>query len=258
MDAIETLKAYANKKASQDDVMRALTSHAGYFVPAAFMVSGLATDRCDKMLILGQQGGPPDGELWLFTDEQRAREVGARGPLGPFGGPFDGARVFAGIDPQTAKVKINPVLDVQTFWFMGREAIPLAKLWAAAITVERAFAGFAEPDGMTKLVAALRSYEGFQVFGHANGAIVTAVNAIDGFKNAALVFTAPDCAARAAAALELGDRKPVVLSAEQLFTIVPRDPTIDGMIFNICGPGTMIALPPAIGELVLSDAPAEW
>jgi hypothetical protein len=251
---LEALRAYARDPAPEaersiDGVMRALAEHEGFLVPIGYL-EAMGTNACEQMLLLSEHGGPNPGELWIFTDEERARsaqtQLEARGMgLGSLAMPFRGARVFAALDPRLAKVKVNPDTELETFWFLGGEAIPLARAWAGAIAVEDVLRSPGAGIART-----LRDYPSYQVLATPDDAVATVVNASPSFQNPAMVFTAPDCTARILA--QAPQLRPRELDGVSLFRLL-QGAGVDGILFNPRGPGPVRLLPLDICELVLSE-----
>jgi hypothetical protein len=228
MDAVDTLRAFSRREASADAVMRALAMHERFFLAAA----------------------PPEGELWLFTDLDHAQKAAERGPIGSFSGPLDGVTALRAIDPRTRSVSINPLVDPETFWVVGHDAIPLAKAWAEAAWVEKALAARGSEQGARRMVEAMRAFHHWLVLAHPNDALVTALD-VGGLANAALVFTATDCAEAALVALGNPKARRLVLTSEQLCTVLPKA-GVDGFIVNVSGPGAQLTARIGLCDAILA------
>lgn len=236
----ETLIAYSEKRANTNDVMRALISHRGWFVPAGlFALSGEPTRRVQSMLVLSNQNLVPAGELWIFTDEAAARLATDHGAsLGSYAGGMAGTELFRVIDPTSFQtVYVNPCSSRERTWlFQEGSASTIGKLWADAIALEDHFQEWqqnGEPDH-----AVLANHSGFLVFDHLSGPIVTLPNQ-GGLKHPAAAFTAPDCAQKFLDELSEAERtsiKQVEVTGQRLLELPPLC-GIDGFLFNFFGPG---------------------
>ncbi|HEX8186721.1 MAG TPA: hypothetical protein VF586_00090, partial [Pyrinomonadaceae bacterium] len=107
---VQMLTAYGAGRANFNDVMRALVSHRGWFVPLAlFGRDGGPDRRADSILMLGAEMLVPPGELWVFTDEEAARLAQAKGAsLGTYAGRVAGTELFRAVGPDSQTVRVNP------------------------------------------------------------------------------------------------------------------------------------------------------
>lgn len=147
---IDVLKRYAKQQASKDAVMRALAEHDDWFIPV-----GLLPDhtKFEQVVALASEG-PPSDRLWLFSDDDRARAASG----GVYGGGLPATQVFELLDDRFSALEINPGSPADETWNIGREAFPLAKGWAQAVALERAFHG--DP---AELAQRLARYDHFMV-----------------------------------------------------------------------------------------------
>jgi hypothetical protein len=252
--ALTTLERFAAKQASSHEVMRALASHPAYFVPIGF-APVLGRNQFDRIVMLSEKGGPPQGELYVFTDESCLELVGAQ-PLGSFVTPVSGIELFCALEPKLGKLKVNPGGTLEHFWFVGAEALPLARLWGRAVRLETLLATPSKSnkapggDGVgrrTGLHAALRTFEAYTILVHPNDAVATA-QGMGGFKNPAMVFTSPDSFERVQA--QAPGTRAAHLDAKALFELLPRA-GVDGIVFNPMGPGPSAFFPLNLGVSVL-------
>jgi hypothetical protein len=243
---LETLRRFAAKQASADEVLRALVSHDGWFVPLGF-APRLGRTEFERIVQLSERGGPPPGELYVFTDEA-CLDLVVKEPLGSFVTPVTGVELFCALDDDLVKVKVNPGSPLEHFWYLGRDAVGLGRLWGQAVRVERLLADASASK--EALWAALRTFEGFTVLVHPNGALATAVN-LGGFRNSAMVFTAPDCVA--AMEPQAPGTTRAHLRGRELFELLPRA-GVDSVVFNPVGPGTRAVLPLSVVASVLQLA----
>ncbi|MDP2272934.1 MAG: hypothetical protein Q8K32_19510 [Archangium sp.] len=245
--ALTTLERFAAKQAGPHEVMRALASHPGYFVPIGFAPT-LGRSEFDRIVMLSTQGGPPAGELYVFTDEACLDLVSAQ-PMGSFVTPVSGIELFCALPTnQPLKLKVNPGGTLEHFWFVSAEAISLARLWGRAIRLETLLANPAlSKDG---LHAALRTFEAFTILVHPNDAVATA-QGLGGYQNPAMVFTSPDSFERVLA--QAPAMRVEHLGAKALFELLPRA-GVDGIVFNPLGPGPRAFFPLSLGVSVLQLA----
>ncbi len=239
------LERFAKKQATPHEVMRALASHDGFFVPLGF-APHLGRSEFERIVMLGKNGAPPPGELYVFTDEA-CLDLVAQQPLGGFVTPVTGIELFCalGDDAGLLKLKVNPGGPLEHFWFVGQDALPLARLWGRAVRLEALLA-----DPTTRrdvLSAALRTFEAFTILVHPTDSVATAVG-VGGFRNPAMVFTSPDSFERVLA--QAPGTRPAHLTGTQLFELLPRA-GVDGLVFNPMGPGASAGFPLSIGVSVL-------
>lgn len=241
--ALTVLERFAAKQASTHEVMRALASHPGYFVPIGFAPL-LHRNEFERIVMLSEKGGPPQGELYVFTDES-CLDLVSKQPLGSFVTPVSGIELFCALEDKLGKLKVNPGGKLEHFWFIGAEAISLARLWGRAIRLETLLA---DPSRSKEgLHAALRTFEAYTILVLPNGAVATAVG-LGGFQNPAMVFTSPDSFERVLA--QAPTLQPKHLGARELFELLPRA-GVDGIAFNPMGPGPAAFFPLSLGVNVL-------
>ncbi|MFZ5445423.1 MAG: hypothetical protein ACOZQL_35860 [Myxococcota bacterium] len=233
--ALETLARFAAKQASTHEVLRALVTHDAWFVPIGF-APALGRSMFERIVQLSPAGGPPPGELYLFTDEA-CLDLVAKQPLGNFVTPVTGRELFCALPDELVKLKVNPGGPLEHFWFVGHEAIPLARLWGRAVSLEAKLTDATLPRA--QLAEALRTFEAFTLLVHPTGAVATAPRA-GGFQNPAMIFTSPDSFERVLAVAP--GTSPIHLSGRELFELLPRA-GVDGLVFNPMGPGQQAALP---------------
>lgn len=244
--ALSTLARFAAKQATPHEVMRALASHPGYFVPIGFAPT-LGRSEFERIVMCSEKGGPPAGELYVFTDEA-CLDLVSRQPLGSFVTPVSGIELFCALPEEAGpltKLKVNPGGDLAHFWFVGAEALPLARLWGRAVRLETLLANPAMPKAA--LYAALRTFEAYTILVHPNDAVATA-QGLGGFQNPAMVFTSPDSFERMQT--QAPGTRAVHLAARELFELLPRA-GVDGIAFNPMGPGPQACFPINLGVNVL-------
>jgi hypothetical protein len=243
---LSVLERFAAKTATVNEVLRALVAHEGYFVPIGFAPE-LGRSLFERIVQLSEAGVPPKGELYVFSDET-CLDLVSEQPLGSFVAPVSGLELFCALPEPgrgLTKLKVNPGGRQDHFWFMGEEALPLARLWGQALRLEALLA--APERSRAGLHAALRTFEGFTLLATAQDAVATAQGA-GGLKNPAMVFTAPDAVERVLA--QVKGLRAVHLSGTQLFELLPRA-GVDGVVFNVMGPGPAAAFPLSLATSVL-------
>lgn len=240
---IETLIAYSQKRANANDVLRAMMSYRGWFVPLGFFaLSGEPKRKVDSMLMLSAESLVPPGELWIFTDEASARMAADKGfSVGSYAGGMAGTELFRLIEPGYQIVYINPGSPPERTWmFQEGSASTAGRLWAEAIALEEKFREWKQtgkPDH-----AAIMNYRGFILFDHVSGPIVTLPNQ-GGMSNPAAAFTTPDCVQQFLSELSDAEResvKQVEVDGKRLMELASLG--IDGFLFNLFGPGASYAL----------------
>jgi hypothetical protein len=242
---LEMLTAYSEGRAGMDEVVRALVSHREWLVPLGFAAQGVEQSlRVDGMMILSAESQMPADELWVFTDQPAVLAAQAKGArLGTYAGGFAGTELFRKIGAGVKTVRVNPgSAREQTWMFQDGGGIEAARAWADAVALEESFAAWeqsGEPD-----INAVKSYRGFLTFDHESGPIITLPNQL-GMKNPAVAFTAPDCADTFLSKLTEEQRASFVRRTIDGATLFERAPQlgIDGLIFNVFGPGARYALP---------------
>lgn len=241
---VQMLTAYSEGRANINDVMRALVSHRGWFVPIVlFAQSGGENRRVDNILMLGAETLVPQGELWVFTDKEAAIHAQAQGvSLGSYAGGMAGTELFQVISPDSQTVRVNPGSPSEHTWvFMKGSASAAGGLWAEAVALEESFIEWQQAGRPDK--EALMNYRAFVLYDHVSGPVITLPNQA-GMSNPAAAFTAPDCADAFLSKLSDEQRmsmRQVTIDGRSLLESPPQG--IDGLLFNPFGPGTTFALP---------------
>ena len=243
-DPAQVLAAYGAGEADMHDVMRALVSHRGWYVPLGFLAECRGDgSRADSVLILSNESQVPPGNLWLFTDEAAALLAQSKGAvLGAYAGRMPGTELFGAVGPEHRTVYVNPgSTPTRTWVFQEGSAAEAGGLWAAAVALEESFARWqmtGEPD-----LSALEDYPGFVLYNFASGPVVTLPNQ-GGMSNPAAAFTTPDCAGaflRLLGEEQRAQLRQVTIDGKSLLENLPRG--IDGLLFNPFGPGATYSLP---------------
>ena len=241
---VQMLTEYSEGRANMNDVMRALVSHRGWFVPLVlFAQSGGENRRVDSILMLSAETLVPPDELWIFTDEEAAKLAQARGAsLGSYAGGMAGTELFRVIGPDSQTVRVNPGSPREKTWvFMEGSACEAGGLWAEAVALEESFVEWRQAGRPDK--EALMNYRAFVLYDHVSGPVITLPNQA-GMSNPAAAFTAPDCADAFLSKLseeQRGAMRQVTIDGRSLLENPPQG--IDGLLLNPFGPGAAFALP---------------
>jgi len=240
---IETLVGYSQKRANGNDVLRAMMSHRGWFVPIGFFaLSGEPKRKVESMLMLSAENLVPPGELWIFTDEASARLAADKGfSVGTYAGGMAGTELFQITEPGLQTVYINLGSPPERTWmFQEGSASTVGRLWAEAIALEEKFVEWQQTGKPDK--TAIMNYRAFILFDHVSGPIITLPN-MGGLANPAAAFTTPDCVQKFFYELSDEERasiKQVEVNGQRLLQLSSLG--IDGFLFNFFGPGASYAL----------------
>jgi hypothetical protein len=139
--AVRALLRFAERspatQADIDEVMRALVSHDGWYVPAAFADRAWGQTTFESTVLLGD--AQPNPVLTVFTDRASAKHAEGQ-PLGAFGGPVAGVRLMRVLDGNLAALFVNPASPREQQWYIAAAGFDIAITWATAIVVERVLA----------------------------------------------------------------------------------------------------------------------
>ena len=257
MTLIETLRAFAERKATKEQVLRAALEHDGWRVPAEVYARGQAEVVAKRMVIYGPKTTMPEGQIWAFTDDERARRAAERGRLGAFAAEVTGAELFTSLEG-FGRLEVNPGSPKEETFFLELDDTfrGLLGVWSRAVRVEKQLArGPLDDDA---LLRALGAHDAYLVFGNPNDTIVTVPDQ-QGMANGAAVFTAPDCAAALTDKLSpetAGKLRRVTLAGSKLFATILQA-GVDGVVFNPFGPGPTRALTlDVVKKIAAAAAPA--
>lgn len=229
MAVIDVLKRFAKQQAGKDAVMRALAEHDDWFIPVALLPDHT---KFEQVVALASKGEPPE-RLWLFTDDDRARAANdGRFALGVYGGGLPATQVFELLDARWPGLEINPGSPADETWTIGREGFPLARSWARAVALERAFHG--EP---AELARRLAGYDDFMVLVAEDNSLIKLPLGSDD-DPFGLAFTTPDwredCLAKMSAEERAAVRS-VSVRGKDLFGRLDQL-GVRGLILNVTAP----------------------
>jgi len=237
----ETLRAYAAKAKTTDDVMRAMMNHDAWQAPVMYATQALGTTMFERISVWGNAASAfAPGELWLFTDDAAANAFIAKGGHGgPYASPIQGWKLFGKVPDNLTRVRVNPGSPPADTWGIEAGGMQLTRLWANAIELEWLLG---HPDD--RLAETVANFGGYTAMVLPNGAIATAMGA-GGMKNPGMLFTTPDCAQ--AVLREMGPdmaskMKLIHTNGRELFGKFSKL-GVDGFVFNVRGPGTPQILP---------------
>jgi hypothetical protein len=165
---VEYAQRAAPTHADIDRVMRALTEHDDWYVPA---------ELADEVW---PQGGPrldlfaeavPTRVLTVFTDPESA-SLAARYPLGHYVGGVPGVAMLGAMDERYTDLVVNPASPREHQWYVSAAGFAIARNWAESVGVERALAATRSADPPP--IAALREFTGYQLlFARDEGELAT-------------------------------------------------------------------------------------
>jgi hypothetical protein len=183
----EVLVAYSNQQASSEEVWRALVAHTGWYVPAAFAVGPLRSTSSDGATLFANEVQTADHALILFTDAVAAAHAEGA-PIGIFMRQFSGIQIFQALGGPYGAVRVNPHSPKSESWYIGKDAFPLANLWAKVVHLEQSLA-----NASTAAVprAAIAAHPGFMVLVNSKHLPIT-LNLKQPEGSYAVAFTAPD------------------------------------------------------------------
>ena len=235
---IEALGAFAKKKTTKDQLLRALCEFDKWFVPIHVATLTMSTKTFECLSVWGAQSKAPAGHLYLFTDVEAGQRAAKATSLGPYAAPLPGAELFRHLPPDVTEVHVNHGSPPERSWFFGGDWVELARRWGAAVLLERLLAGKRKRELTQELI----DYGAFSTLRKPDGTLATAPG-LAGLKNPAMVFTANDCcdAALVAAGAAGKKWKRVTGTGRQLFTAFSKM-GVDGFVLNPHGPGPTKAL----------------
>ena len=252
---LQILSAYGQGRAGNDEVLRSLISHQGWFAPLEmFYREGEKKIRIERGVSTDERHIKA-GELWLFTDYEsviRAVDVGAS--IGSYGGTISGTELFGNIPSDIKSISVNPHSPREKTWsFFDETSVELARLWSEVIALEEKIEQW-QPDKPD--LTALGDYRGFITFVNAatNG-IFLMKEFSEEMRIAAPVFTAPDSADKFLKNLppeKSAELKQITINGHTLLSDLPNikiempnnqpPARFDGAVINVFGPGAFYTL----------------
>jgi len=186
-DPRELLRAFSEQRVTDNQVMRGLAEHKGWYVPVAFALDQLGTNLSEHAIIFSTEFNAQPERLLLFSDAEAAHRADGQ-PIGMFTSAFSGARIFAALDGRYRSVSVNPGSPTQEAWFIDREAFELTNLWGQVVDLEDSIkTDYGSPATFAKMAR----HPGFLLLlNAANQPLDANFPDVDG--KFALAFTAPD------------------------------------------------------------------
>ena len=246
---LQILSAYGQGRAGNDEVLRSLISHRGWFAPLEMFYQG------EKKIswVFNDERNIKAGELWLFTDHEsviRAEDAGAS--IGSYGGTFSGTELFGKIPADIKSIHVNPGSPREKTWsFFDESSVELARLWSEVIALEEKIEQW-QPDkpdltALNRVFITFINAATYEVF------LIKEFSAE--MRIAVPVFTASDSADKFLKSLppeKSAELKQIKINGHQLLNDLPnmkiempnnQPPTsIDGAIINAYGPGAFYIL----------------
>lgn len=254
----QVLRAYAENRASQDAVMRALMEHDGWLAPIDLLTPDEHIELPGTAIVHNQQWAYPEGELWLFTDREAADRAAAAGAaLGMYTDQVPAARLFGRIPAGVQKIKINNFGPLEEFWFIGADAFGLATGWMAAIAAEQTLARGAEAAAADGAALARLARHTWLLYLDGTSHGVVGLPDIAGLDSAGVMFAAPDGRDRFRGAVpaeaRVGFRRAWGEGSVVFRYLLGQG--FDGVLLNPAGPNAAIVVPMALLQAVLDAHP---
>ena len=166
---VEYAQRAAPTHADIDRVMRALTEHDDWYVPAALADETWPHGGGPRLDVFGE--AVPTKVLTVFTDSESAT-LAARYPLGHYVGGVPGVALLGAMDERFTDLVVNPASPREHQWYVSAAGFAIARNWAASVGVERALAATRSADPPP--IAALRAFSGYRLlFARAEGELAT-------------------------------------------------------------------------------------
>lgn len=173
-------------QADIDLVMRALTEHDDWYVPAAYAERAWGQSGADRTLTYPDPAPSPN--LMVFTDDESAAHADGQ-PIGRYLGGITGRALLASLVGGYAAVTVNHASPREYQWFISEPGFEIARNWAATVAAERALGRLG--DGPLP-VGDLCAHDGYHLLfsREEKGLTRIRVPAVEG--ELAMAFTAPD------------------------------------------------------------------
>ncbi len=120
-----------------DQVMRALATHDGWFVPVLFADRAWGQTSFDQMLLFAD--AEPSPVLNVFSDHESAMLADGQA-IGAYGGPVSGVKLLTALGGDLTALIVNPASPREHQWYIASGGFDIATGWAKTIAVERALA----------------------------------------------------------------------------------------------------------------------
>jgi hypothetical protein len=152
-----------------DRVMRALTEHDDWYVPAPLAEEVWPQGAGQRLDIFAE--AMPTRVLTVFTDAESAM-LAARYPLGHYVGGVPGVALLAALDERFTDLVVNPASPREHQWYVSAAGFAIGRTWAESVDVERALQATRSTEPPP--IAALRAFTGFRLlFARDEGELAT-------------------------------------------------------------------------------------
>lgn len=235
--ALRALTSFAQQatpvQSDIDRVMRALTEHDDWYVPAPLAQQFALPDPGRSVEFFTEAAAST--VLTVFTDPESA-SLAARYPIGPYVGGVPGVALFDALVAPYTDFVVNPASPREHQWYISSGGFEIASAWAESVAVEQALGRMRSTDPPP--VELLRTYPGFRLlFSRAEGALITIyLPQVPG--PLALGFLANDRVQEFLTGLgpALGEEAQIVpLAGEDAFEML-RDEVVAGVVLNAGSP----------------------
>src|SRR5262245_19403664 len=134
---VEYAQRAAPTHADIDRVMRALTEHDDWYVPAAVADEAWPQANGPRLDLFAE--AVPTRVLTVFTDPESA-SLATRYPLGHYIGGVPGVALLGGLDERYTDLVVNPASPREHQWYVSSAGFVIARNWAASVAVEQSLA----------------------------------------------------------------------------------------------------------------------
>jgi hypothetical protein len=234
----EVLRAYADKRASIDEVMRALVEYDGWLVPQHL----LGRNVVERLVVFAEEFSVPAESALVFTDREGADAFAAKHggrALGVYVSPITGVELFqllASDRPECTRLRelrVNEGAPRSELWYMEASTFELAAQLARAVALERSIAAARATGKVGDLVDHLLAFSTWVLpVGKADRSFVRVTISDDG--EHVVVFTAHDRAKALTDEVPPEDAEKLgyaTITGRDLFPLLARSP-FAGAIVN--------------------------
>lgn len=242
----QVLNAMFEKRATQDEAMRAVLEHDAWQMPLELYTAASAHDKpvvVPRIVMYGEKLNANPGDVYLFSDDASARRAATH--LGSVAAGLSGVEALRRALAVGQRLVVNPGSpNPDTLVLpLSDEGRGLLALWMQAVDLEqRAARSLEDPETL----AALRAFGGYLTYFHsATNSVVTIPKQL-GLENGAVLFTSPDNVAAFLAKLTDEVKAGLVrvpTDGATWFSLVVKGGGVDGILLNPLGPAPVVAIP---------------